>query len=341
MKPFVLKVVVAIIGMPLVTLGAFFLWASAAGYPLARYNEIVSYEQETPPFSNDTFTVISYNIGYLSGLTNNQAVERCQQLFEQNQQTAIAALADLQADFIGFQEIDIAAQRSYQVNQVETLAKGLGLGSAAIAVNWDKNYLPFPYWPPSAHFGRMLSGQAVLSRYPIQVNQRIVLEKVKGNPFFYNAFYLDRIAQVTQIDLKGQPLVLINIHLEAFDSDTRTQQTQVVRDLAEAYAADYPVLLIGDFNSALNREEPGVERSINLMLRSDRLKPAFPVAQWADEAMATYPSEPRLYKLDYIFYTPDTIEPLAWRIVSEAAQASDHLPVMMRFRLKHYSDRKL
>ena len=54
----------------------------------------------------------------------------------------------------------------------------------------------------------------------------------------------------------------------------------------------------------------------------------------ADGAIAAYPSDTPLYKLDYIFYTPETIEPLEWRVVSEAAQDSDPLPVMMRFRVK-------
>ncbi|MDJ0707119.1 MAG: endonuclease/exonuclease/phosphatase family protein [Leptolyngbyaceae cyanobacterium MO_188.B28] len=334
MKPIFLKIVAAMIGSLLVASVAFFFWASGAGRPQEQYAEIIDGKGESPPVSKDTFTVISYNIGYLSGLTNNQAVERTQLLFDQNQKTAIAALSDLQADFIGFQEIDIAAKRSFQVNQVEALTKALGFGSAAIAINWDKNYLPFPYWPPSVHFGRIVSGQAVLSRYPIQFNQRIVLEKVKDHPFFYSAFYLDRIAQVTQIDLNGKTLVLINCHLESFDSPTRTQQTQTVLKLAETYATDYPVLLIGDFNSDLNREEEGADRSINLILQSERLRSAIPRAQLEAGAMATFPSDAPQYRLDYIFYSFDTIEPIDWRVVDEAAQASDHLPVMMRFRVK-------
>lgn len=119
MKLIIFKSMVGIFAILLVALIAFFLWASAGGCPQEKYAEIFTEAGVTPPLNHDTFTVISYNIGYLSGLTNNQAVERSQRLFDQNQQTAIAALADLQADFIGLQEIDIAAKRSYQVNQVE------------------------------------------------------------------------------------------------------------------------------------------------------------------------------------------------------------------------------
>ena len=111
-----------------------------------------------------------------------------------------------------------------------------------------------PYWPPSAHFGRILSGQAVLSRYPIAKNDRIVLEKVASNPFYYNAVYLDRLAQVTEVQVGGQSVILINLHLEAFDNPTRLEQTKVVKDLAARYAQDYPVL-----SGALR---PGLPRAV-------------------------------------------------------------------------------
>jgi endonuclease/exonuclease/phosphatase family metal-dependent hydrolase len=223
------------------------------------------------------------------------------------------------------------------VNQVQALAEALALPTGAIAVNWDKNYVPFPYWPPSAHFGRILSGQAVLSRYPIQANQRIELARVPTKPFYYNALYLDRLAQVTQVEINGRPLILINVHLEAFDAPTRLGQTQVVRDLAIEYAREYPVILLGDFNSAVNRTghpEEGDSPSISLLRQTDELAPTVPPAQWSDSAQLTYPSDTPQYKLDYIFYTPKTLELLSSRVVSEAAQASDHLPIAATFRFR-------
>lgn len=335
----ILKWLGAAVAVPSVVVVAFFLWASASGYPTERYDEILSFDSDASSTaaaadSQDTFTVVSYNIGYLSGLTNNEAVERSQDLFDTNQQGAIAALADLNADFIGFQEIDFDSRRSFQVNQLEEIAKALNFGQGAIAVNWDKNYVPFPYWPPSAHFGRILSGQAVVSRFPITSNERIVLEKVPDNPFFYNALYLDRVAQVSQIDVDGKTIVLINVHLEAFDSPTRQRQTARVLELAESYATDYPVLLIGDFNSALNREAEGSDRSIQTLLDSTVLQSAVsPEALEASE-QATFPSNQPEFKLDYLFYNPDKIELLEVSVVEAAAQASDHLPIAMTFRVR-------
>ncbi|MEM8808192.1 MAG: endonuclease/exonuclease/phosphatase family protein [Cyanobacteria bacterium P01_G01_bin.38] len=334
-----LKWLVMFAGGGAIAILAFYLWATASTYPSDRYAEILTYGEPPPPTASDTLTVVSYNIGYLSGLTNagsnsDATVEVSQSLFDQNLATAIAALAPLNADVIALQEIDLASKRSYHVNQVQKLAESLGISSGAIAVNWDKNYVPFPYWPLQAHFGKTLAAQAILSRHPIQKNDRIVLEKVAGNPFYYNALYLDRLAQVSEIEVGGRALVMINVHLEAFDNPTRLNQTQVVKDLAERYAQDHPVLLVGDFNSAVNRDQEGADKSIRLLTESAQLSPAVLADRWSETDQFTFPSDVPAYKLDYIFYTPETIEMIATRVVTDAAQASDHLPLAMTFRFK-------
>ena len=59
---------------------------------------------------------------------------------------------------------------------------------------------------------------------------------------------------------------------------------------------------------------------------------AAPRDQWTKQL--TFPSEPPEYKLDYLFYTPATIELNDTRVVSEVGTASDHLPLVMTFTLK-------
>jgi endonuclease/exonuclease/phosphatase family metal-dependent hydrolase len=331
------------LGVSALGLVAFYLWATAGSYPSEKYAEIVTDGDPNGVPARDTLTVISYNIGYLSGLANaaykpeageSAEVATGAAFFEQNLARAIATLQSLNPDLIALQEIDLDAKRSYHVNQVQALAKALGFPAWAITINWDKTYVPFPFWPPAAHFGKVVSGQAVLSRYPIQKNDRIVLEKVTHNPFFYNALYLDRLAQVTEIAIDGQPLILINLHLEAFDAPTRINQTQVVKDLAESYAENYPVLLLGDFNSAVNRAEEGDIKSIEILSQSSTFLPAVAPDQRGNPNQATYPSNRPAYKLDYIFYTPETLEMVSTRVITEAGQTSDHLPIAMTFKLK-------
>ncbi|MGK7926048.1 MAG: endonuclease/exonuclease/phosphatase family protein [Spirulina sp.] len=323
--------------VPIVAVILFYFWASSGTYPQEKYAEILANEVDGRGEQGDTLTVVTYNIGYLSGLTNNTAEPRNLELFENNLQTAIQALKPLKPDFIGLQEIDLDSRRSFRVNQVEELAKGLGMKNRAIAVNWDKNYVPFPYWPFSAHFGRLVSGQAVLSRYPIQENDRIVLEKVADNPFYYNAFYIDRLAQVTRIQIQEETVILINVHLEAFDRPTRQKQTQFIQQLLKKYLGQYPLLLIGDFNSPPPSPDRG-DPTISQLLEIPEIRAAVPRDRLLSPEAKTFPADNAIAKIDYIFYSRDRWELLEWRVVTEAQQASDHLPVMAKFRLINSSN---
>lgn len=318
----------------LVALVSFFLWASSGSLVASDYAQVQTDEAYALKTEADELTIVSYNIGYLSGLTNNEAVRPEASLYEANLATAIAALQPLEPDILALQEIDLNSRRSYRTDQVAALGAALAYPQRAIAINWDKRYVPFPFWPPTVQFGPILSGQAILSRWPIVEHERLVLDKVAGNPFFYNALYLDRLAQVAQIEVNGQTVVVINLHLEAFDRPTRQTQTEFVLALAENYAEQYPVLLLGDFNSALNRDAEGEPRSIQTVLDSAVFKPVVSAAQFTAPEQFTYPSGTPEFKLDYIFYTPDRIELLDAQVLTSAGSASDHLPLLMRWRLR-------
>lgn len=323
-----------VIGAGLLLVALFFLWARSGRYSEAEYAQIKTVEDYPLSPPTDELTVVSFNIGYLSGLTNNQAVERTQALYDENLAIAVAALQPLNPDILALQEIDLDSKRSFRVDQVEELGNALSYPQRAIAINWDKRYVPFPSLSPAAHFGEILSGQAVLSRFPITRHERFVLDKVATNPFFYNDLYLDRLAQVTEIELGERSLIVINLHLEAFDRPTRQTQTEFVLALAEQYAEQHPVLLLGDFNSALNRDEEGSPRSIQTVIDASTVTSAVLAEQFTQSDQFTFPSDNPQYKLDYIFYTPDTIELLEVQVVPETAQSSDHLPLLMRLRLR-------
>ncbi|PZO11507.1 MAG: metal-dependent hydrolase [Leptolyngbya foveolarum] len=338
-----------LIGLPSVAIALFYVWASASTQDPKTYAQTVSYapgglNTGAVRYLDQGYTIVSYNIGYLSGLANNTTEKLERSFYDQNQQRAIAAIKSVNPDIVAFQEIDFGSKRSYGVNQVEAIARATQLYNGATVTSWDKNYVPFPYWPPAAHFGKMLSGQAILTHpwFSIQENRRFVLEQVADKPFFYKAFYLDRLAQVTQVTLIDQPVIVINVHLEAFEEQTRVNQTKFVRELAEDYAKTYPVIVVGDFNSALNRptfvsaegdtyEE--TQFSIKEMLASEQLAPAVPPSEWNGKNVTFLADKPE-YKLDYMFYTPSTIEVLETSVVTAAGESSDHLPIAMRFRLK-------
>jgi endonuclease/exonuclease/phosphatase family metal-dependent hydrolase len=316
----------------------FFFWGSSATLPANEYNEIKANSNQIETPLQDTYSLVTYNLGYLSGMTNNKSVDRSADLFQTNLNKTVALFNDIQPDFIAFQEIDFNAHRSFKLNQMDEITTQNSYNYSAKAVNWDKQYVPFPYWPISQQFGLINSGQAILSEYEIIKNDIITLQKPEKNPFYYNAFYLDRLAQVSIIDLGKQQLVVINVHLEAFHPDTRNQQIKTVLGIFHKYSEKFPVILCGDFNST----PPGAsnpyqnDNVIKTILADYQIEMAINMqANEANESdYYTFNSETPDRRIDYFFYNPKFIEVLDARVLTEAKQISDHLPVWFKFKFR-------
>jgi len=303
----------------------FFFWASSPNYSLNDYSKFITNNHPVKFNKDSVYSIITYNIGYLSGMTNNKAIAKPKDLFDKNLEKVKKEFRLFNSDFIAFQEIDYASARSYKVNQQNEIAE-LGYNFLAQAINWDETYVPFPYWPPSMHFGRMLSGQSILSKYPLKNHQRIVLERVKNNPFYRDALYLERLAQVVTVTIENKDLIIINVHLESYDKPTRERQLDVVIDLFNKYKNDYPTILLGDFNSDIEYENP----AINKILTLDNIGNAAFESTYDFSFSSANPFK----RIDYIFYSKNSVELIESRVLKQFGEASDHLPIEMKFRLK-------
>ncbi len=304
----------------------FFFWASSPTLSEKEYSKLITNNYEQTIDIDSIYSIVTYNIGYLSGMTNNTVAEKPKSLFDENLKKVNDEFKLLNADIIALQEIDYASARSYHINQQDEIAK-LGYNYVAQAINWDETYVPFPYWPPSIHFGKTLSGQSILSKYPLHEQQRIVLERVVGSPFYRDALYLDRLAQVSTVTIENKEIILINVHLEAFDKPTRAHQLDAIIELFNSYKKDYPTILLGDFNSGPSFENPAVEKLFSV---EDIGNAAFD----KNNISNTFDTEKPFKRIDYIFYTKNSIEYIDGKVLSQFEQASDHLPVEMRFKLK-------
>jgi endonuclease/exonuclease/phosphatase family metal-dependent hydrolase len=304
----------------------FFYWGSSATLQEVEYKTLSANKGRIQPVNDSLFRIVTYNIGYLSGMTNNRSVAKPKGLFDKNLEKVLVETKKVDPDMIAFQEIDYNASRSYGINQQEEIAK-LGYGFRAQAVNWDEQYVPFPYWPMSNHFGKVVSGQSIISKYPLKAHQRVVLERVADASFYRDAFYLERLAQVVKVTLNNQEVVLINVHLEAFDKTTRANQFQEVLALFNQYKADFPTILLGDFNSKARDENAVIQQLFNMQNVGN--------AAFNDENLAnTFDTKDLFERIDYIFYTKNSIEYISGKVLTEFEQASDHLPVLMEFKLK-------
>jgi endonuclease/exonuclease/phosphatase family metal-dependent hydrolase len=307
----------------------FYFWGQS-GIDLHVVNDLTTELSQ----QEDTFSIMTYNLGYLSGMTNNLPVTPPKNLFDKNLIRAKMLVKKLDPDIIGFQEIDFSSKRSFEVNQADNLRDGYAV--LIKSVNWDKKYVPFPYWPPSVHFGKMISGQAIFSKFPLLDSERIVLTGPSEAPFYYKAFYLDRLIQVARLSVNGKEIIVLNVHLEAFDRFTRENQAKEVLEVVERFA-DTPLILIGDFNARppYASEIVNDEQTMEIFLNHPRLSSAIDKARYHNEEQLhfTYDTEVPYEKLDYILYTHKFIQPISASTVSEAGTISDHLPVFMKFIL--------
>ncbi|MCB1214928.1 MAG: endonuclease/exonuclease/phosphatase family protein [Deltaproteobacteria bacterium] len=245
-----MKVILILIILILALIALAILWAKS---PLNPKRPILS--QQIKEFSfptqtnkkNSSLTLVTYNLGYASGTKNNQGSLLSQTEVNKKLQKAAQALITIRPDIVFLQEVDFNASRSHYQDQAKFLAKALGLNYSAEAITWNLNYLPWPSWKPSLHFGPILSGQVILSRFPLKNPKLINMQKPPNNPFWYNWFYLERVVQKVNLEIKGEDFSLYNAHLEAFDSQHRQQQIEhLKKELQKDQSKN--LIIAGDFN---------------------------------------------------------------------------------------------
>ena len=114
---------------------AFFFWASSSTLNSTEYKVVSELENKVKPENDTIFSIVTYNIGYLSGMTNNRAIEKPKQLFDNNMNKVLLETKNVNPDIIAFQEIDYNASRSYNVNQ-ETEIAALGYAASGYRDNY-------------------------------------------------------------------------------------------------------------------------------------------------------------------------------------------------------------
>lgn len=238
---------------------------------------------------DNVYSILTWNIGYASGLTNNSAANATQDESKANLDQLTGLLQHTLPDIAALQEIDFDSRRSYSHDQAAHLAEWALFEHRAVAYNWDTRYVPFPYWPPKSHFGRVLSGQAILSEHPIADQQIVSFPKPSERSSWYNAFYPDRLAQVVEVEVDGTPVTVINVHLEAYMKGSRERQAARVAELAAAHK-DGPLLVVGDFNAVPpwagdpdvpEAPETVQDATIDTLLKAG-LQPAIPEGAYAE-----------------------------------------------------------
>jgi len=96
----------------------------------------------------------------------------------------------------------------------------------------------------------------------------------------------------------------------------------------------YPTILLGDFNSDIKFNNA----TINQLLEIPELGNA---VFDKNEYSKTYPSLNPTERLDYIFYNKKFITFIDGKVLTNFEQASDHLPLLMKFKFKQKNGKSI
>ena len=209
---------------------------------------------------SDSFRVITYNTGYsgldasedffMDGGTQVQPDSKEQVL--NNSKGIQKILSDAEGDIYFLQEVDLDSKRSYHMNQKDFYENSLDMDSA-FAANFKCDFVPYPF-PP---IGKVHSGLLTLTDLNTSSSSRISLPESFSWPL--KTCNLKRCMLETRIPVQGTDaeLVLINFHLEAYDSgEGKIAQNKMLADkLEEEYLAGNYVIAGGDFNQTF----PGMD----------------------------------------------------------------------------------
>ena len=171
-----------------------------------------------------------------------------------NTNGSIELAKDLSADFALFQEVDVKATRSYNINQKEKIEKSFKDYGSTFALNFHAPYMLYPFNEPH---GIVDSGLLTLSKY--NVNSATRISYPVDTSFFTKFFDLDRCFTINRYPVSNnKELVLINNHMSAYDKGgiIRSQQLELLnKTMKEEYDKGNYVIVGGDFNHALNIED--------------------------------------------------------------------------------------
>lgn len=254
-------------------------------------------------------------------------------------------------DFMFLQEVDVASSRSYNTNEVEMLKSmtSAKMTDSTFAYNFKVAFIPYPI-PP---IGKVNSGILTLSKYAIEDSTRYQLP----TPFKWPVRLgnLKRCLMVDKVPVNdangkatGKYLVLVNLHLEAYDSgEGKAAQTKMLNDIlqAESDAGNY-VIAGGDFNqtfsgtdSSMYPEQEGkwhcgkIEESDFSSDWQFEMDNSTPTCRSLDQAYAGADQKNFQYYMIDGFIVSKNIEVSSVKTQSLSFANSDHNPVLLQVKL--------
>ena len=309
---------------------------------------VITAEAQKIP-TGESIELVSWNIGYaalgkdadfiMDG--GGKAPSADKALVEANLTGISETLKEEDAEIWLLQEADSDSKRSYHNDFREIFT----LASNTYALNYSCPFVPFP-WPP---FGRINSGLLTASSYEIEQAERISLPCPFSWPLC--TANLKRCLLVSYLPVEGsdKKLVLINLHLEAYDSgEGKIAQTKQLREFMQSeYEKGNYVIAAGDFNQIFPDTEtvyPNThpENWTPGMLDDESIPEGFSFAFDASTPTCRLLNQPydpsdtvntQYYVIDGMIYSPN-ITLNSVETLDESFTFSDHNPVKFSITLQ-------
>ena len=231
----------------------------------------VANDQQAVLTTGEAYTAVTYNIGFGAydqsysffmdtgcmadgtPVTGRYGKGRSAPAVLENTENSVEIVTGLDADFVLLQEVDQAADRSYQVPQDQMMAEAMGGYGHTFANNFHTPVLFYPLHDPH---GAVQAGLMTFSRF--RVDSALRRSYPVDESFPTKFFDLDRCFAVHRLPVEGgRELVLINSHMSAYDEGGRIRAAQLEmlnQVMAEELAAGSYVIVGGDFNHALGSD---------------------------------------------------------------------------------------
>lgn len=253
-----------LIGIVILLLAALLGYVTVTDYkPQQQENLLIRHPQHKIIEVIRPFTITTMNIGYggldagqdffMDGGKNSRATSQAQ--VEKNLTTTTELLTELDSDIYLLQEVDVDASRSYSVDQVSAMQEAFPELSSVFAINYKVGWVPVPIFQP---MGKVESGLLSLSKF--QINQQTRYDLPGKEDWPVQLFELDRAFVEMRMPVdNGRELIVLNIHLSAFDKggEIRKQQLQFLSNYLQAEAAKNNYIIVGgDWNHSLPGTDP-------------------------------------------------------------------------------------
>ena len=209
--------------------------------------------------NKDTLTVATWNIRFGIGRANWFG-DSCGDLVLFDNETIIDGLellaqkiTEMDADILLLQEVDTDSKRSAYIDQVQWLLDHTSMNYGVYASMWEVQFVP------SDGLGRVNTGNAILSKWPLSEAERIQLSLRGDQDALTKAFYVRRNVLKAVVNYPGNPFWAVDIHASAFSNDdTKQKQFLEFKDVLDEINSKGEIFVAG---GDLNELPPGATKN--------------------------------------------------------------------------------